>query len=119
MVVEPHFCQFIVGIIFGRKMSISASILIIFVCLLSHRCTAFHYPAAIRTSASLKRCSTGLNGFNNINNHLVYPGSFSSTKLLANVENKDEELVIKEPSAFDQVASKGLAGVLAIAAAEA
>jgi hypothetical protein len=26
---------------------------------------------------------------------------------------------IKEPSAFDQVASKGLAGVLAIAAAEA
>ena len=56
---------------------------------------------------------------NSINNHRAYPGSFGSTKLLANVENKDEELEVKEPSAFDQVASKGLAGVLAIAAAEA
>lgn len=39
-----------------------------------------------------------------------------ATRLLCKV-NKDDE--IKEPSAFDQVASKGLAGVLAIAAAEA
>ena len=38
-------------------------------------------------------------------------------QLQSKVENKDEEE--KEPSAFDQVASKGLAGVLAIAAAEA
>ena len=40
-----------------------------------------------------------------------------NSRLLCKVENKDDE--IKEPSAFDQVASKGLAGVLAIAAAEA
>jgi hypothetical protein len=38
---------------------------------------------------------------------------------MSKIENKEEELVEKEPSAFDQVASKGLAGVLAIAAAEA
>ena len=40
-----------------------------------------------------------------------------NSRLLCKLENKDDE--IKEPSAFDQVASKGLAGVLAIAAAEA
>lgn len=49
----------------------------------------------------------------------MHPVSFSSTKLQSKIENKDEELEVKEPSAFDQVASKGLAGVLAIAAAEA
>lgn len=43
----------------------------------------------------------------------------SLSKLMSKIENKEEELVEKEPSAFDQVASKGLAGVLAIAAAEA
>jgi hypothetical protein len=50
-----------------------------------------------------------------------------SLRLYSKVEDKVGEKVedlvegeeIKEPSAFDQVASKGLAGVLAIAAAEA
>ena len=47
-------------------------------------------------------------------------GSSKFTNLLSKVDNKEEEVVAeKEPSAFDQVASKGLAGVLAIAAAEA
>ena len=95
-------------------MKISSTILIIFASLLSHRCTAFQYSVATRKSASLQQCRTVVNRLNNINNHHA-----SSTKLLANVENKDEELEVKEPSAFDQVASKGLAGVLAIAAAEA
>ena len=93
-------------------MKISSTILIIFASLLSHRCTAFQYSVATRKS--LQQCRTVVNRLNNINNH-----HSSSTKLLANVENKDEELEVKEPSAFDQVASKGLAGVLAIAAAEA
>lgn len=102
-----------------RKMTVSSTIFIIFACLLSHRCTAFRFSAGIRKFASYQRCRTGIDVVNSINNHRGYPGSFGSTKLLANVENKDEELEVKEPSAFDQVASKGLAGVLAIAAAEA
>ena len=102
-----------------RKMTISSTILIIFACLLSLRCTAFRFSAGSRKFASYQRCRPGANGVNSINNHRAYPGLFGSTKLLSNVENKDEELEVKEPSAFDQVASKGLAGVLAIAAAEA
>jgi hypothetical protein len=46
----------------------------------------------------------------------------SASRIQLKVDDKieeKEELEVKEPSAFDQVASKGLAGVLAIAAAEA
>jgi hypothetical protein len=100
-------------------MSFSSTILVLFACLLSHRCTAFHHSAAIRRSASSKSCRINLNGFKDVNSYRMHPVSFSSTKLQSKVENKDEELEVKEPSAFDQVASKGLAGVLAIAAAEA
>ena len=61
-----------------------------------------------RDSNSVSRI--GLKFSNNV------PSNYNS-RLLCKLENKDGE--IKEPSAFDQVASKGLAGVLAIAAAEA
>jgi hypothetical protein len=100
-------------------MSFSSTVLILFACLLSHRCTAYHHSAAIRKSASSQSYRNSVNGFKNVNNYRMHPVSFSSTKLQSKVENKDEELEVKEPSAFDQVASKGLAGVLAIAAAEA
>jgi len=60
-----------------------------------------------------------------INRNIYVPSSSSSIQLLKHqlsLNAKEDDVITdekKEPSAFDQVASKGLAGVLAIALAEA
>mmetsp|Transcript_30630 Transcript_30630/g.29249 ORF Transcript_30630/g.29249 Transcript_30630/m.29249 type:complete len:199 (+) Transcript_30630:86-682(+) len=114
-----------------RTVSMSSSTLIVIFtfCLLYH-CYGYHqqqgplrnrYTGQFISSHGVRiRNNNQLSSFENKKELL-------SLRLYSKVEDKVGEKVedlvegeeIKEPSAFDQVASKGLAGVLAIAAAEA
>jgi hypothetical protein len=115
-----------------RTVSMSSSTLIVTFtfCLLYH-CYGYHQqqqgPLRNRYTGQFSR-SHGVRIRNN-NQWSSFENNkdLLSLRLYSKVEDtvgeKAEDLVkgeeIKEPSAFDQVASKGLAGVLAIAAAEA
>lgn len=101
------------------KMSISFGLFTLFSCLLSYQCLGFQLTSPIVRYASLKDATRSSEIRTIASSQRSQTIRNSLSKLMSKIEEKEGEVAEKEPSAFDQVASKGLAGVLAIAAAEA
>jgi hypothetical protein len=103
------------------------TLLFIFTFYLTCHCYVYHQSPLRTTYAGLRYTGQIISSHDvqNRNNNQLSRKEFSPSRLNSKVEDKEtvDDLAkveeIKEPSAFDQVASKGLAGVLAIAAAEA
>jgi hypothetical protein len=100
-------------------MNIYFGLFTLFACLQSNQCLGFLQTSPIVRHASLKQATRSSDFRSVTSNQRSQTIRCSLSKLMSKIENKEEEVAEKEPSAFDQVASKGLAGVLAIAAAEA
>lgn len=115
-----------VALVARRKFAPMSFILIlIFASCLSHHCSGYQHAPLRYRSQIISGNDVKIRNINQLHS-FESKKNFSSVRLHSKVEEKAggkvEDLVeeeIKEPSAFDQVASKGLAGVLAIAAAEA